>query len=482
MCKNIHVHFMGIGGSGMAPVAIISKHLGFKVTGCDLSPGGYYSGELIKNNIEIQSGHSLEHLHGVDILAVSPAIFDLNPNHPEIIEAKRRNILMTWQEFAGKYLHENKVVIAVSGTHGKSTTTVLMGATLESGGFDPLVEAGTIYKPWGGGYRIGSSDYFVCEADEFNNNFLNFSPSIAIINNVEMDHPEFFKDFTNVKEAFKNFIRNLKSPKILVVNEESQGIREILQELQDYIISNNIKIIGYYLNDRYDFPFMCEYKGRILSTTTENTTFEVEFAEWKDSFEIGVTGIHNVANSLGVLAASLAIGMDKEALKSAFKNFKGIGRRSEFISEVRGVRFFDDFAHHPTAISSMLDSFRLSYPDKTIWAIMEPHQISRLKLFMNEFAAALGKSDRVVITKVFIGREKYKGMEIPDMNLIVEQIGNHKASYIEDFDSVADFIYSNTKPGDIVVVFGAGESYKLTQKIINHMNDEPTALISAAKD
>lgn len=482
MNKDIHVHFMGIGGSGIAPIAILSKHMGYKVSGCDLETEGYYAGELIKNSIGIKSGHDIEHLKDVDILAVSPALFDLNPDHPEIVEARKRNILMTWQEFAGKYLHENKVLISVSGTHGKSTTTVLMGATLEAGGFDPCVEAGTIYKPWGGGYRVGGSDYFVCEADEFNNNFLNFSPSIAIINNVEMDHPEFFKDFTQVKEAFKNFIKRLKSPKVLIVNEESQGIIEILQEMREYISLNNIKTIGYYLNERLDFPFAYEYRAELLSNSIENTEFSVECAYWKDKFEIGISGIHNVANSLGVLAAALELGMDKEVLKKAFKSFKGIGRRSEFIGEVRGVKFFDDFAHHPTAISSMLDSLRLSYPNKTIWAVMEPHQISRLKLFMNEFAAALSKSDRAIITKIFVGREKFKNLEMPDMNLIVEQIGAHKAKYIEDFDSVSDFIFTNAKPGDIVIVFGAGESYKLTQKIVSHLQDNPGMLISAAKD
>ncbi|MDF2520093.1 MAG: UDP-N-acetylmuramate--L-alanine ligase [Clostridia bacterium] len=475
MSKNIHVHFMGIGGSGMAPVAIISKHLGYKVSGCDMSTDGYYIGALIENKIEIQSGHSAEHLEDVDILAVSPAIFDLNPNHPEIVEARKRNILMTWQEFAGKYLHDNKTVIAISGTHGKSTTTVLMGATLEHGGFDPYVEAGTVYKPWGGGYKIGSSEYFVCEADEFNNNFLNFSPSIAIINNIEMDHPEFFRDFTQVKEAFKNFVQKLKAPKILVVNEESQGVREMLQELEEYITSNSIKTIGYYLKDRFDFPFSYEYKGSILSATAENTSFEVECSEWNDCFEIGVTGVHNVANSLGVLAASFALGMEKESLKKAFREFKGIARRSEFIGEVKGVKFFDDFAHHPTAISMMLDSFRMSYPDRKIWTVMEPHQISRLKLFMNEFAAALDKSDKVIITKIFVGREKFKNLESLDMNLLVNQIGTHKAKYIEDFDSVADFIFEKTESGDIVVVFGAGESYKLTRKIVKRMNEEKLA-------
>lgn len=467
--KNIHVHFMGIGGSGMAPVAIISKHMGYKVSGCDLSTDGYYNSALSNNNIEILFGHDAEHLNGVDILAVSPAVFDLSPTHPEITEAKRRNILMTWQEFSGGFLHDNKFVIAISGTHGKSTTTVLMGTTLEYGGLDPYVEAGTVYKPWGGGYRIGNSEYFVCEADEFNNNFLNFSPDIAIINNIEMDHPEFFKDFAQVKEAFKNFIYRLKYPRVLVVNEESKGIREILQELKEYIISDNVKTIGYYLEDRYDFPFSCEYKGSIISTGIGNTKFTVNGPGWKDDFEIDITGIHNVANSLGVLAVSLELGMDRESLKMAFRNFKGIGRRSEFVNEVKGVKFFDDYAHHPTAINAMINSFRASYPDSTIWAIWEPHQLSRIKLFFNEFASALSKFDRVIITKTFIGREKYKKIENLDMSLIVNQIGYDKAIYIEDFDKVADFICQYSKPGDIVIVFGAGESYKLTQKIINKM-------------
>lgn len=472
MKKNIHVHFMGIGGSGIAPIAIISKHLGYKVSGCDISPDGYYIGALIKNNIEIKSGHNVDHLKDVDILAVSPAIFDLNPDHPEILEAKKRNILLTWQEFAGKYLHENKIVIAISGTHGKSTTTVLMGATLENGGCDPYVEAGAVYKPWSGGYRIGNSDYFVCEADEFNNNFLNFSPSVAIINNIEMDHPEFFKNFSQVKEAFKNFIKQLKSPKILIVNEESQGVREVLQELKEYIISNKIQTIGYYLKDRFEFPYINEYKGKIISTSTENTEFEVECSVWNENFELGLTGIHNVANSLGVIAASQALGIDKESIKIAFRNFKGIGRRSEFVKEIRGVKFFDDYAHHPTAISAMSDSLKLSYPNSTIWAIMEPHQLSRIKLFVNEFASALNEFDRVVITKTFIGREKYKSIEKLDMNILIDQIGSNKASYIDDFDSVAEFVNQNVKSGDIVIVFGAGQSYKLTQKIINQMSEK----------
>jgi UDP-N-acetylmuramate--alanine ligase len=166
----------------------------------------------------------------------------------------------------------------------------------------------------------------------------------------------------------------------------------------------------------------------------------------------------------------LALAMDREALKTAFSHFKGIGRRSEFIGEVRGVKFFDDYAHHPTAVAAILESFRTSYPDRTLWAIMEPHQISRIRLFLNEFALALDKADTVIITKTFVGREKYKNIKELDMNVIIEKIGSHKAKYLEDFDSVADFVELHAKTGDIVVVIGAGNSYKLTQKIMKQMN------------
>ncbi|MDF2591959.1 MAG: UDP-N-acetylmuramate--L-alanine ligase, partial [Clostridia bacterium] len=152
MDKKIHVHFMGIGGSGMAPIAVIAKRSGFDVSGCDCNETSYYSGALRESEIDIKMGHSCEHLEGVDILAVTPAVFDINPNHPEIVEGRKRNMLMTWQEFMGKYLQKDKFLVAVAGTHGKSTTTVLMGLALEAGGLDPIVEAGTIYRPWGGGF------------------------------------------------------------------------------------------------------------------------------------------------------------------------------------------------------------------------------------------------------------------------------------------------------------------------------------------
>lgn len=469
MDRKLHVHFMGIGGSGMAPIAVIAEKSGFIVTGCDCNGTSYYSDALRESGIDIKIGHDCKHLEGVDILAVTPAVFDINPDHPEIIEGRKRDILMTWQEFMGKYLQKDKLVIAVAGTHGKSTTTILTGLALEAGGLDPIVEAGTIYKPWGGGFRISESNYFVCEADEFNYNFLNYAASLIIINNIEMDHPECFKDFTEFKGAFIKFIKNIKHPGTLVINEECDGIREVLLEMKDWLKEKNVRVIGYYLNHRFNFPFYAEYKGKITNFTEAGVKFEVYGPDFKESFQLGLLGAHNVSNSLGVLGAALELGVDLETLKGVFQNYKGIGRRTELVDEVKGIKVFDDYGHHPTAIAAVLDTFRATYPDKKIFAIVEPHQISRLKLFSMEFIATLNKADEAIVTKTYIGREINKNIDPIDMNSLISKVDAGKASYIEDFNDLADKISTKARSGDIIVIFGAGNSYNLTKLIIGRL-------------
>lgn len=461
---------MGICGSGAAPIAIIAKNSGFQVSGCDLNASGYYKDALSENGIEILLGHDLSHIEDIDILAISPAILDISPNHPEIVEARKRGILMTWQEFSSKYIQNEKFLISIAGTHGKSTTTVLMGLVLENGGLDPIVEAGTTFKKWGGGYRLGKSDYFVCEADEFNNNFLNYSSSIAIINNVEMDHPEFFKDIDEVKASFKSFIKKLKGPKILIVNEDSLAIGEILFELKQWLKDENVKVIGYYIDNKINFPFHSEYKAELILNAPGYSSFKVLSNHKEYNFNLGLIGKHNVENSLGVLIAALELGVDVDSIKDSFESFKGIGRRLELIGEVHGISIFDDYAHHPTAVATTLDSIKLSYPDKKVFAVFEPHQLSRAKLFFNEFAAALEKADRVIITKPFLGREANKNLEPVDFDLLCSKIGNHKAEHIKTSDEICSKILNEAKSGDIIIVFGAGESYKLSREIINALN------------
>ncbi|GKU27466.1 UDP-N-acetylmuramate--L-alanine ligase [Clostridium folliculivorans] len=476
MENKIKVHFMGICGSGAAPIAIIAKNNGFDVSGCDLNVSGYYKDALLENNIEILKGHALSHIENIDILAISPAILDISPNNPEILEAEKRGILMTWQEFSAKYIQKEKFVISIAGTHGKSTTTVLMGLVLENGGLDPIVEAGTTFKRWGGGYRLGKSKYFVCEADEFNNNFLNYSPSIAVINNIEMDHPEFFKDITDVKNSFKNFIKKLTGPKILIINEDSAAISEVICELKDWLKEKGVKVIGYYIDNKLEFPFDIEYKAELVSTTPDSSTFKLIYGDKENIFNLGLIGKHNVMNSLGVLITSLELGVDIDLIKNSFENFKGIGRRLELIADIDDIKIFDDFAHHPTAVATTLDSINLSYPGKKVFAIFEPHQLSRTKLFFNEFAVALRKADRVIITKPFLGREANKNIEPIDLNMLCKEIDINKADYIENSDEICSTILNEAKSGDLIIVFGAGDSYKLSRKVISILRKNSTII------
>lgn len=478
MTKGIKIHFMGICGSGAAPIAIIAKNMGFDVTGCDLKVSGYYSDILIDNGIEILEGHDLKHLEDIDILAISPAILDISPDHPEIVEAKKRGILMTWQEFSAKYIQNEKFVISIAGTHGKSTTTILTGLVLENGGLDPIVEAGTTCKRWGGGYRLGKSKYFVCEADEFNNNFLNYESSIAIINNVEMDHPEFFKDLEDVKNSFKKFIKKLKGPKVLIVNEESKALRDILYELKDWIKKEQVKTIGYYIDNNFKFPFDMEYKAVLNSNTGEYSAYKVIYGDKENDLKLGMIGKHNVQNSLGVLIVALELGVDIDKIKESFENFKGIGRRLELKGDIKGIKIYDDFAHHPTAVATTLDSIKTSYPGKKVFAIFEPHQLSRIKLFYNDFAVALKKADRVIISKPFLGREANKNIEPIKFEMLATEINPKTAEYIESYDEICTKIVNEVKSEDIIIVFGAGESYKLSRKIINILKEKNNNYIS----
>ncbi|PIP57835.1 hypothetical protein COX03_00965, partial [Candidatus Woesebacteria bacterium CG22_combo_CG10-13_8_21_14_all_39_10] len=201
----MRIHFMGVGGSGMAGVSFLASKMGYEVTGCDLETGG----------------HDVRHLKNIDLLVVTPAVYFRKVADPELVEGLKKKIVITWQEFLGKYLHKGKKVICIAGTHGKSTTTAMVGKLLEDAEFDPLVNLGANYKDWKGGARYGKGDYFVTEADEFYDNFLNYHPEIIILNNIEFDHPDYFKSEKQMLDSYKQFIANLVGKKILITQKDS---------------------------------------------------------------------------------------------------------------------------------------------------------------------------------------------------------------------------------------------------------------------
>jgi UDP-N-acetylmuramate--alanine ligase len=452
------VHFMGIGGSGLAPIAILAKKMGYEVSGCDISKNTAYANSLKENGIEIIEGHDEKHVEDADIVAITPALFDYNPDHKEILAAKEKGILMTWQEFSGQYLQKGKDVIAIAGTHGKSTTTSLAGELLEDAGIDPIVEAGTIIKKWGAGYRYGQSNYFVIEADEFNNNYLNYHPLIAIINNLEMDHPEFFKDLDAVLDSFRNFIKNIRDNGYLIVNYDSENAKKLAEEMKEYLNEHNIQLITYSLSQKET-----TYQYHLSQSYPDHTDFIVN----GEKISVALIGEHNVQNAMSVYALGKVLGLDNSMITKGFMNFTGIGRRLELKGVFNGISIYDDYAHHPSAVAAVIKTLKETFPDKKVLAIFEPHQISRLRMFLDEFTDGFALADEFIMTKTFEGREAHKHLKPVDFSEVQKHCSK-KIYYIEDFDEIVSFVASGELSFDIIVVFGAGYSYQLTNKLVEY--------------
>lgn len=396
------IHMMGISGSGMSGVASLASKMGYQVTGCDLKNGG----------------HNPEHLTNIDLLVVSPAILYSESPDPELLLGKSKNIVTTWEEFLGTTLAKNKKMIAIAGTHGKSTTTGMVGKLLEDNRFDPIVMIGANVKSWGGNSRYGKGDYFVVEADEFNDNFLHYNPEIIILNNIEFDHPDYFNSEKQLFESFHNFVNKLVGESVLIANWDNEGVRNLIDSLN----LDEIKLIKY---------------------SRETTDINLN---------LKVLGDHNITNALGVIKLGKILNIDDIKIIESIENFEGIGRRMEEI----GKNVFDDYAHHPTAIKTTLAGVRNKYSDSRIWAIIEPHGFKRTKALLTFYEGAFDSVDKALVGPI------YKARDIVDDSVTSEsivKISKHKnIRSCNSIDQILEIIKNENNPNDIFVIMGAGES------------------------
>lgn len=392
-------------------MAALAQAAGYQVTGCDLDASSDYLKDL--STIAISQGHSSAHINKVDLVVASPAILSLDPNNEELERAHDQQIpVMTWQEFMGKFLQKDKFVIAVAGTHGKSTTCAMIGMILAAAGLDPTVEVGAIVRQWGKNYRLGRSKFFVCEADEFNDNFLNYYPDLAVITNIEFDHPEYFQDEKQLKSSFKKFISQVKPG------------------------------------------------GRVFRLD--------EVVRVK--YNLSIPGEFNQDNASLAAACARELGIDESIIKSSLENFSGVGRRFEQVGEIGGVKVFDDYAHHPTAISKTLQAFRQKFPDEKIFCIFQPHMFSRTWALFDDFVKAFQNApvDEIIVVDIFASREKDTGLV--SSRQLMEAVGKDSVKYLSSLEDAHNWLKSRLAPGNIVVCMGAGDINKLSRKLVD--NDE----------
>lgn len=423
-----HIHVIGIGGSGASAIAAIAQAQGFTVTGCDRVIHNEFTSVFSEN--QLLEGHSPDHLKDVDMIAVTPAVFSFDPENPELKAAKEQGIpILTWQQFMGEYLEKDKFVIAICGTHGKSTTTAMIGELLEDAGFDPTVELGAIVPKWQANYRIGKGKFFITEADEFNDNFLASKPNIAVVTSVEMDHPEYFKDFFAYKASFDQFLSQTKDT--IVANMSDENVGDVIK----YVMK-------------------------------QSGTTVVDYSKSDFNLQLQIPGSHNVMNAQAAFQVGLLLGLDPEVIRKSINNFTGIGRRQELIGEINGAKVYSDFGHHPTEIKVTLEAFREKYPHNPITVIFQPHMFSRTKTLFDEFVSEFQSVpvDTVYILDIYPSREIDMG--IVSSKQLVDAVKKSSVIYEPNADELLKKLKSQPKKGEIYLFLGAGDTDKLARKLI----------------
>jgi len=442
-----HIHLVGVGGAGISAIARVLLGRGYRVSGSDMQDNAQ-TAALAAAGVTIYTGHDPAHIEGADLLVVSSAV---PPTNPEWVAARERGLPVLKRADLIGQLMEGSVGIAVAGTHGKTTTTGMIAHLLLEVGLDPTVILGGTLPELGGNGRYGQGPYFVVEADEYDYMFLGLRPEVAVITNVEHDHPDLFPTDDAYRSAFRQFAALLPSYGRLIVCADDPGAAALLDELTN----GGIEVTTYGLSERAArAPHVRALDAR--PNQMGGTDFVVEY----DGQTIGlarlrVPGLHNVRNALAAIIVGLDLQIEFGQVCRALAGFGGVQRRFQLIGETGGVTVIDDYAHHPTEIRATLAAARQRYPGRRLWAVWQPHTFSRTRLLADEFADSFAGAERVIALDIYRSREA----DDPDVNTagVVSRMRHPQAIHIPDRRDAADYLLERVNPGDVIVTLGAGD-------------------------
>ena len=448
----IHVHFMGIGGISMSGLAEILLSEGFTVSGSD-SKASPLTKRLEELGAKVSYGQRAANItDDIELMVYTAAI---SADNPEFMEVQARNIpMLTRAQLLGQLMRNYKTPIAISGTHGKTTTTSMVSEILISENLDPTLSIGGILKSIGGNFKIGKSDYFVKEACEYTNSYLEFFPKISLILNVEADHMDFFKDLDDIRSSFRRFAALLPEDGTLIINSDIEKLSEITVDTKASIITYG-KSGDYYPSD---VSFDENGRGQFVLNRNGRGTVNVS---------LGVVGLHNVYNACAAFALADLLGVDEATTVKALANFSGTDRRFELKGRLGGITIIDDYAHHPTEIAATLNAAK-NYPHDRMTVVFQPHTYTRTKAFLDDFAEALSIADRVILTDIYAAREKNTiGITSKDLLVKLEE-KNVDALYYPTFDEIENFLLENSSTGDLLITMGAGDVVKIGEHLLGN--------------
>ncbi len=481
MNKVNSIHFVGIKGVGMTPLAIIAKEAGIQVSGSDVEDE-FITDELLKNARIIPfNGFSKYHILYPDLVITTGAHGGFD--NIEVVEAKRKNIKVVTQGEAVGLFMDGEIFgrkftphrsgagftgISVTGTHGKTTTTAMIATILKTSGLDPSFVIGTGMIPsLGSSGHYGQGNYFVAEADEYitepkHDSIIKFmwqNPKIIVITSIEFDHPDVYKDLDDVRSAFEKFAQKVVRNGILVCCGDNDEIKKLIKNYKGQRVT-------------YGISSENDYIVKNLKFKDNKTGFEVHSFGKKVALDLNVFGIHNALNATASYIVGLNIGLTTKDIKKGLLEFKGTKRRSEIVGLLKsGAMVFDDYAHHPTEIQNTLNSFRLNFPKYKIVCIFQPHTYSRTKFLFEQFTRSFNDVDKTIITDIFASARESRDPSVSSQ-LLAENIkkNNNNTVYLPKLSDVVEYVNSQKYDKDtIIITMGAGDIYKIYQKLnINH--------------
>lgn len=450
--KPLHIHFIGIGGISMSGLAEILLEEGFMISGSD-SKESPLTDMLSGKGARIFYGQRASNIkEDVEVVVYTAAI---HPDNPEYACAVEKGLpMLTRAQLLGQIMRNYQMPIAISGTHGKTTTTSMISQILLEGNYDPTISVGGILPAIGGNIRVGQSETFVTEACEYTNSFLSFFPKVSVILNMDADHLDFFKDIDDIRSSFKRFAQLLPADGTLIINADTPHYQDIIQGLPCGVITYGLENEAMYQAaditfDKYGHP---------------------SFTVLRDKKKIGsyylrIPGIHNVSNALAVIALAQLLDIPNDTIVKGLGSFTGTERRFQYKGEIGGVTIIDDYAHHPTEVRATLTA-AANYPHQKLWCVFQPHTYTRTKALLPEFAQALTLADHVVLADIYAAREKNTiGISSEDLQAEIQKLGT-PCEYFPSFDEIENYLLANCTGGDLLITMGAGDVVQIGEHLL----------------
>lgn len=450
------VHFAGIAGAGMSALAELFVRRGVKVTGCDANPVDV--DDLRRLGVEIHAGHDPAHAAHARALVVTSA---MPKDHPELAEARRLGVpVVRRAEALGEATAgDGRSLVAIAGTHGKSTTTVMAAEALAAAGLDPTALVGARVSRWAGNLRAGSDRLYVAEADEYDRSFLALSPTVAVVTNIEADHLDIYQDLADIRATFATFASRART---IVLCADDAGATSLPTPSTSEVIRYGIR--------------SPDARLRALNPRVEGggAAFSVEYdGEHLGGVQLLVAGEHNVLNALAAIGSGLALGAPFEGLAYGLSQVSGAQRRFERVGDVGGITIVDDYAHHPTEIAATLAAARATFPGRRVVVAFQPHLYSRTRDFAREFACALSAADAVYLTEIYPAREA--PIEGVSATLIADAFGVERPRLVwrGQRGDAAAALRSGMRSGDVVITMGAGDITRTGPELLAMLNAAP---------